>query len=342
MRNRGHFYEMFREAQCNSSSKLLQGKAIDVTDEVATVAGGMISQKTQTHLKLAVGIATVARPAILSQMLRRLSAQTRAPDAVVVCAPKSADVEGIAELFPEVTILIGPQGSSHQRNVILRSLHEFDVVIFFDDDFVPCSRYLEKVEQIMSRHSDIVITTGNVLADGARGASVTFESADTILKNNLDVTEDAGALRDVFNGYGCNMSVRLAPTREHSLAFDEKLPLYAWLEDIDFSQQLAAFGRVVEAETTRGVHLGVRSGRQSGYRFGYSQIANPLYLIRKGTCNWRKGFYIMIRNLAANIIRSFWPEKLVDRRGRLSGNVRAILELLSGRLDPRRVRSLQK
>lgn len=298
------------------------------------------SRRTPEHLLIAVGIATVGRPAILAQMLKRLKAQTRAPDAIVVCAPNFADVEGVAETFPEVTILRGPRGLPHQRNVILQQLNAFDVVVFFDDDFVPCSLYLEKVEEIMLRHPDIVVTTGDVLADGIRGPGLTFEAADFELIRCSRVPDGTGSLKDVFNGYGCNMSVRLAPARKYGLSFDERLPLYAWLEDVDLSRQFASFGRVVKSEATRGVHLGIKSGRQSGVRLGYSQIANPLYLIRKGTCSWRIGFHLMSRNVTANFFRSFWPEVWVDRRGRLYGNLRAIVDLVSGRLEPCRVLKL--
>ena len=65
--------------------------------------------------------------------------------------------------------------------------------------------------------------------------------------------------------------------------FDENLPLYGWAEDVDFCRQLATYGRIVENARTTGVHLGSNSGRTSGVCFGYSQIANPLYLWRKGT-----------------------------------------------------------
>lgn len=302
----------------------------------ASSDGGVHSHYKLGRLKLAVGIATVGRPAVLAQMLQRVRAQTRAPDSIVVCATNSADVEGIAETFPEATILMGPQGSCHQRNVILRHLSAFDVVVFFDDDFVPCARYMERVEEIMLYCPDVVMTTGRVLKDGILGPGLSFETADAVLKLSSRVPDIVDTLVDVFNVYGCNMSVRVAPARENALQFDEVLPIYGWLEDVDFSQQFVRFGRVVKSEATRGVHLGIKSGRQSGIRLGYSQIANPLYLIRKGTCSWRKGSYLISRNVAANIIRSFWPEAWVDRRGRLSGNVRAFLDLVSGRLDPHR------
>jgi glycosyltransferase involved in cell wall biosynthesis len=292
------------------------------------------------RLKLAVGIATIGRPAVVMELLNRLSVQTRIPDAIVVCAPNVADIKGIAEAHPHVTILIGPRGLPHQRNTILQHLRAFDVVVYFDDDFVPCASYLEKVESIMRKYPEVVVTTGSVLKDGILGPGLTFEAADDVLSSSSRALDTIDPLVDVFNAYGCNMGIRIAPAQVNGVAFDETLPLYGWLEDVDFSQQLVRFGRVVKSEATRGVHLGIKSGRQPGIKLGYSQIANPLYLMGKGTCSWRKGLAQIGRNLAANTIRSFWPEAWVDRRGRLFGNVRAILDLISGRLDPSRILSM--
>lgn len=289
--------------------------------------------------KLAVGIATAGRPAILVQMLRRLQAQTRPPDAVVVCAPGAADLDGVATEFPRVTLATGVHGLPSQRNAILRWLVAFDLVVFFDDDFVPEVDYLQRFEGVMRLIPDVVMTTGHILKDGILGPGLTFEAADNIL-GQAPRNTDAELLRPIYNSYGCNMGIRLAPVRRHGLAFDERLPLYGWLEDVDFSRQLARFGRVVRCEATRGVHLGVKLGRQPGARLGYSQIANPLHLIRKGTMCRRRALYLMSRNLAANVLRSLRPEPWVDRKGRLNGNLHALVDFVLARLDPGRAASL--
>lgn len=291
-------------------------------------------------LKIAIGIATVGRPTVLLETLSRLERQTRAPDLTIVCAPSADDFAGVEKAFPGVNLVKGPRGLAHQRNAILQQLTEFDVVLFLDDDFVPAADYIEQMEALFGSNDDIVMTTGKVLADGILGPGLGFDEADAVLADDGHDGEDLDLLEDVFNGYGCNMSIRLQPVRENGLAFDEQLPLYAWLEDVDFSRQLAAFGRIVKAGSTRGVHLGVKSGRQAGLRLGYSQIANPVFLMRKGTCTWRKGFFLMSRNVAANTVKSVRPEPWVDRTGRLAGNARAAFDVLRGRVDPGRILSL--
>ncbi len=52
---------------------------------------------------------------------------------------------------------------------------------------------------------------------------------------------------------------------------------------LDFSRLVARYGQVVSAKQLEGVHLGTKVGRSPGVRLGYSQIANPVYLMRKRT-----------------------------------------------------------
>ena len=147
-------------------------------------------------------------------------------------------------------------------------------------------------------------------------------------------------LVDFYGAYGCNMSFRLEPVRRQGILFDENLPLYGWQEDIDFSMRVRPYGRIMNAAALRGVHLGIKLGRTSGVRFGYSQIANPIYLIRKGSMSWRHASKLMWRNIAANMGRSLFPEPWVDRKGRLKGNLLALIDMLRGRISPGRILQL--
>ncbi|MFN3636753.1 MAG: glycosyltransferase family 2 protein, partial [Rhizobium rhizophilum] len=124
------------------------------------------------------------------------------------------------------------------------------------------------------------------------------------------------------------------------LRFDEELPLYGWLEDVDFSRAASRFGRVVTSPQLRGVHLGTKIGRMSGVRLGYSQIANPIYLVAKHSMSWRHALNQMGRNLGSNLVKVWRPEPWVDRKGRLEGNARAILDFLLRRLSPQNIRSM--
>jgi GT2 family glycosyltransferase len=283
-----------------------------------------------------VGIATIGRPFLLEGIVQELTAQTRPPDRIVLCAPKADDIGNIAG--DGIDVVIGPRGLTRQRNAIIDRLAGFDLVQFFDDDFVPAATYLAEIEKAFAAEPDIVMITGNVVADGIIGPG--FDIAEARRKLASSPARAGVRVEPVENGYGCNMAVRLVAARAADCRFDERLPLYGWLEDVDFSRQLARQGRIVKLGSARGVHLGIKQGRQSGIRLGYSQIANAVYLSRKGTCPWPRSLRQMGRNVAMNLARSLRPEPYIDRAGRLRGNLKAFRDLVAGRLDPRRILEL--
>ena len=69
----------------------------------------------------------------------------------------------------------------------------------------------------------------------------------------------------------------------------------------------------------------------------YSQIANPIYLVRKGTMPRSYAYLLIRRNVAANLLGSFRPEPWIDRRGRLAGNALALADIAIGRISPQRI-----
>ncbi len=167
---------------------------------------------------------------------------------------------------------------------------------------------------------------------------LSFEEADALIAAYESDGLGPFSLVDQQGAYGCNMVIRAAARPD--ARFDENLPLYGWLEDLDFSAAFAAAGRVVKSNLCVGVHLGVKSGRSPGLQVGYSQIANPHYLATKGTMDPRRALKKATQNVIANLVRSFAPEPYVDRRGRLRGNLLAFSDLMRNRIHPMRVLDL--
>lgn len=284
-------------------------------------------------MKLAVIIPTVGRNAQVTLLLGHLAKQSRLPDEVVVSAPDPTHVDEFEPGRFPVRFVFGPKGLAAQRNRALdETLGRFDIITFFDDDFVPASDYLEKIVSAFREHPNRAVVMGHVVSDGAHNAGLTWHDAYLELYRNEAAALAVPQVHDHVGAYGCNMSIRASMVGD--LRFDERLVLYGWQEDIDFTSQLRARGRVVGISNIHGVHLGIKAGRVSGQRFGYSQVVNPVYLIRKGTVPAGFALPLMGRNIAANLVRSLWPEPYVDRRGRLWGNLRAMLHVLSGRIEP--------
>ncbi|MGE0849753.1 MAG: glycosyltransferase family 2 protein [Hyphomicrobiaceae bacterium] len=290
-------------------------------------------------MKVAVIIPTFGRRELISHTVGRLRLQTRMPDAVIVSAPDKSHAEPICHPDMPVEYVYGAVGSVAQRNAALdRIVDRYDIALFLDDDFLPANDYLERMVDGFERNADWVVLTGHVLRDGISSEGISLEEGEAILAASGACPLEIGEARRWHAGYGCNMAVRISTIA--SERFDERLVLYGWQEDVDFTRRVARHGNIIRHTSLRGVHLGVKNGRTSGVRFGYSQIVNPIYLLRKGSVTLAMAAGLMGRNIAANLAKSVRPEPWIDRRGRLRGNLIAGYHVLRGRVEPEYVLEL--
>ena len=292
-------------------------------------------------MRLTVAVATSGRREILSAVLGSMADQTRKPDLLAVCPARKEDLDGavLTELpFAVQVVSVSQPGLAGQRNAIMRAIPSTDILLFFDDDFLPAPGYLAECEAAFEQDQGLAMLTGTVIADGAQNAGIDFETARSLLA--ADRAPAKSSLTPVYNCYGCNMALRAGLATSNALQFDENLPLYGWLEDVDFSRKMARFGAILQASNCRGVHMAAKNGRSPGRRLGYSQIANPVYLWRKGTLSASRAVVQMARNVLANIAKTLRPEPWVDRRGRLSGNLAAMWDVAAGKVDPRKITHL--
>ena len=288
--------------------------------------------------RIAVVLASVGRPDELAHISDALTQQTRQPDHVLFVVASEADLPSRDRLYPGADVKFGAKGLPLQRNVGLdHTVDDYDIVVFFDDDYLPSQHALEGIERFFNQQQDVVGITGTLLEDGIKGPGTPLDRAQSLIQ-----AADAGyspdttfTRKDVPGLYGCNMAFRASAIGE--TRFDPRLPLYAWLEDTDFSARVGERGAIVKSNCFIGVHRGVKRGRTSGTRYGYSQIANPIYLIRKGSVGVKFGANLMLRNWCANHLKALRPEPYIDRWGRVRGNWRAIGDILTGRLKPERI-----
>jgi GT2 family glycosyltransferase len=290
----------------------------------------------------AVIVSTRGRPEIVASLVQQLREQTRPPAHIFVIATKPEDVARLDQRRSDLTVRIGRPGSTFQRNDGLALAGaRFSYIVFFDDDFVPSRFWLERMAAVFGSRPDVAGLTGAVLADGTRTAGIGLDDALSMVCNRDASASLGGVLHEHFaygSNVGCNMAYRYAAIQD--ITFDERLPLYAWHEDSDFRGQVEQRGLFVRADDLWGVHLGHKQGRGSGLTLGYSQVANAVYLAKKGTVPARFLAATTGKNVIINALRSFRPEPYVDRRGRLLGNMLALADVMRGRLAPERILEL--
>ena len=283
-------------------------------------------------MKLFVVVATVGRAELTAQTIARLADQTRPPDGILVVGASPEDVAGREARGLRLRVELAKKGSCSQRNHALDAIeNECDLIAILDDDFVPAADFLAQAEAFFAARPDVVGVNGLLLADGARGPGISYAEACRLVEGQRG-REGEQPLQSL---YGCNMVLRSSAIRGRR--FDENLPLYGWQEDVDFTFQMQAEGKLVLVNKLVGVHMGIKAGRTSGKRLGYSQIANPLYLLKKRTIPPKLAAKLLIKAPLANLTKALMPEPYIDRRGRLQGNLLALGDLIVGRIDPRRI-----
>ncbi len=291
-----------------------------------------------TRYRVVIGIPTVGRVDILAGTVKAIASQTRMPDIVLISIADPQDAACLEDMqLPfQLKILTSDKGLTTQRNRILDEIRKTDLILFLDDDFLMAPDYVAQMLRVFEDNADVVLATGTLIADGIIGPGFDHATGQDKLAKGLSVSVSS-ELVPTHTGYGCNMCLRAETVLDHKLRFDEALPLYSWLEDVDFSTRLAKYGRFVRPGGMRGVHLGTKSGRTRGRYLGYSQIANPIYLIRKGTIARKRARDLMLRNVASNMVGTIRPRPWADYRGRLTGNLIALWDVLTGRVRPDRI-----
>jgi len=282
-------------------------------------------------------ICSVNRPSTLHETISGLLKQTAQPDSIILSLCDEISALRETKALPGVRCVLGPKGLTLQRNTAI-SLLRTPYALYLDDDVELAPDYIEQMERIFAEDPSIAAASGKVVADGARGGKgIEREAA---IKAVLEYRGSrACAVIKIKDFYGCNMFVRSDVLRTER--FDERLPLYGWLEDRDFLWRCAKHGKMVRNQGAIVAHLGTRSGRTSDVRYGYSKVANPWYLWRKSVITSMPELIVRywMKTTFANIIRAIMPKQPqgANYRKRLMGNLMAYRDLVLFRIDPQNI-----
>ena len=288
-----------------------------------------------THPTVAVVIASANRPNLLADALRTCADQEGVRVRGVVSVPDEESLPDDRSLLAGWRVVTGTRGAAAQRNAGLGQLDDVDVVAFIDDDALLRADYLANAVRFLTGHPEVVALTGRVLLDGATKGEVPVDQAVHALAASA-AEALSGRWRSTRELYGCNFVVRRSIFGQER--FDERLPLYSWLEDHDFARRCMRRGRLARVEDCVMVHRGAASGgRQAHRRLGYSQMMNPIYLCRKGSFPLWLAAWEVFRPVAKNVLYAVAGSSRTWRRERLGGNLTAVADAVRGRFTPERI-----
>ena len=195
----------------------------------------------QTTQNLVLGIASTGRREQLTRTMQQLLKLHRRPDRVVIAVPSRTDVdeEAVRSIGFDIKVIVTSKGLCVQRNAIIDDALDSDLLAFIDDDYYPNPDYFTHVQAVFEQHPSVVLATGHPRLDGACGPGISHEVAVAECERFALPASTNYELIDTYGGYGCNMVYRTRVFRDHGVRFDECLPLYGWLEDMELSRRVA-------------------------------------------------------------------------------------------------------
>lgn len=293
-------------------------------------------------MQIFVVIASAGRPdavAELADWSSKVAAPAGASLTWLLSTPTLSDAP--PHLPESWQLLTGRSGAASQRNLALDHLPATaDFVFFFDDDALPRQDYLTATVDHLLTHPHHVATTGRLVRDGAvEKCEVALLEAVAALDRSW--ADEAPGWQPTRELYGCNFAVRWPMLTQ--LRFEDRFPLYSWMEDLDYSGQALRLGELAQLGSAVAVHRAVASGgRAQHVRLGYSQIANPALMVENGTLAFRTALVKAGRPALRNLVGVVLPGERSLRIERVKGNWLAIGDLLTagGHARPERILEL--
>lgn len=280
-------------------------------------------------------IASSGRPEILYETILSLLSGTRLPDKIVIVAAKEEDLPALPQDM-NIETHIESQGLTRQRNAGISRVRDIsDILLLIDDDIIFQKEYLENMISAFERDPDAVLIMGEILKNG----DISLEAAKSLAANDI-VSE---ALRKKYTRttqkwgyvYGANMAFRSDFFKNHR--FDERLPLYGMMEDVDIGTLARRAGNVGYYHGARCVHLRYPGGRISQRKLGFSEIMNSVYLAQKGSVPWKVAIRRNIIKKPISNIFHLLTSRDTNRLSRLYGNLIALSNLARGNIAPEKV-----
>jgi GT2 family glycosyltransferase len=273
--------------------------------------------------KTAVIIASAGRPEVLKATVMGILRQTKAPELFVISTIYEHDWSKDDRLDARIIHIFGRKGIPKQLNAALDLVpRDIEIVFFLDDDVELANDYCERACRWFDERPGLLAFDGQVLKDG----SVSRHDALRLLSESPGRTHE---FIEQDRIYGCNICCRSSILDKEK--FDESLPGYAWLFEFDWIRRVRRHGETGRVQDCKLVHLMAQLGRPPGYSLGYMQVFHPIYLWRKGTIRNDEILLDFVwRNILRNVLGVIMRERVIDRTGRLQGNLSALLHIIKG------------
>ena len=216
-----------------------------------------------------------------------------------------------------------------QRNIGLNFLEDEEYIMFLDDDNIFYEDAFNKMKIFLRTHKNFVGVSFNQIYNYKSSFLDKLKKNFIFNKIGIYSSKNGGfsksGWQSRFINFDMNSIVEWLPTRAviyrsseiKKIRFNEKLGVYGYLEDLDFSLELKKKGNLMVCSEAKYTHD--QSINRSGFEFGKKEVKNRYYIVKK----YNLSKFLFFITLSLRIIMTFSKAIIGDLNAtkRILGNI---------------------
>jgi GT2 family glycosyltransferase len=222
-----------------------------------------------------------------------------------------------------------------QRNLGFTFLKDNEYIMFLDDDNIFYPDSFSKMQFFLNNNKDFVGVAFNQICNEKKNIFDNFKKNYILDKAGIYSSNNGGfsnsGWQSRFVNFNHDTIVQWLPTRAviykssevKNIRFNNKLGVYGYLEDLDFSLELKKRGNLMVCSAAKYTHD--QSINRPGFEFGKKELKNRYYIVKKYKLN--KNLFFL--TLFFRMILTFKEGLMGDLNSfkRLAGNLVALFSI---------------
>jgi GT2 family glycosyltransferase len=243
--------------------------------------------------------------------------------------------EKIKEYNSHIKIIDSEPSTCIQRNAGFNFIEDNEYIMFLDDDniFYPDAFY--KMQYFLNNNKNFSGVAFNQIYN--EKISILEKFKKNYISNKLGIySSNIGGFSNSgwqsrFINFTNNAIVQWLPTRAviyrsekvRNIRFDEKLGIYGYLEDLDFSLELKKNGNLMVCSDARYSHD--QSISRPGFEFGKKELRNRYYIVKKHNLKKNLFFLTSLFRMILTLKEGIFGD--INSFKRLAGNLVALFTI---------------
>jgi len=241
----------------------------------------------------------------------------------------------IKEYNSQIKIIDSEPSTCIQRNAGFNFIENNEYIMFLDDDNIFYQDAFYKMQYFLNNNKNFSGVAFNQIYNEKKSILEKFKKNRIsnklgIYSSNIGGFSNSG-WQSRFINFTNNAIVQWLPTRAviyksekvRNIRFDEKLGIYGYLEDLDFSLELKKNGNLMVCSDARYSHD--QSITRPGFEFGKKELRNRYYIVKKHNLKKNLFFLTCLFRMILTLKEGIFGD--INSFKRLAGNLVALFTI---------------